>query len=260
MKLEMLYATHGDRINQLLLNLPEYNDKLKIMIVHQVDDLSHNMQHLFLHRPDVVYYMMLDKGVSKSRNYALQRASGDIILFCDDDVKYASDFVDVIIDEYIKREDVGSITFCYYTPISGIQARFKTFSYQHNLRTILSVGTIEVSARIADVRRVGALFPENLGAGSKFYCCDEPVFLSRLIKAGVLVEYRPFAICTHPDISSGLSIDNYHALMSRLICFRYIYGYFMGSALFSVFSVKNYKRLSFRYLLMSFFAIFIVKP
>lgn len=259
MELEMLYATYGDRVDQLLLNLPESSDKLKIIIVHQVDDVSHNAQHLFSHRSDVKYFMMLDKGVSKSRNFALQQATGDIILFCDDDVTYSDGFIDSIIDEYVKDSEVDSITFSYSTPTSGVLSKFKSYPYRHNLRSILSVGTIEVSARLAGVKRVGAFFPEDLGAGSKFYCCDEPVFLSRLIKSGLVVEYRPISICTHPDISSGLSIDNYEAIMSRLICFRYIYGYLSGSFLFFLFSVKNHRRLSPKYILMSFFSILIVK-
>lgn len=260
MELEMLYSTYGDRVNQLLLNLPESSDKLKIIIVHQVNDVRHNAQHLFLHRSDVKYFMMLDKGVSKSRNFALQQATGDLILFCDDDVTYSDCFIDSIIDEYIKDSVVDSITFSYSTPTSGVPPKFKSYSYRHKLRSILSVGTIEVSARLAGVKRAGAFFPEDLGAGSKFYCCDEPVFLSRLLKSGLIVEYRPISICTHPDLSSGLSINNYEALMSRLICFRYIYGYFSGSILLSLFAVKNFNRLSLKYLLMSMFSILIFKP
>lgn len=256
----MLYATYGDRVNQLLLNLPESSDKLKIIIVHQVDDVCHNAQHLFSHRSDVKYFMMLDKGVSKSRNFALQQATGDLILFCDDDVTYSDCFIDSIIDEYVKDSVVDSITFSYSTPTSGVLPRFKSYPYRHKLRSILSVGTIEVSARLAGVKRVGAFFPEDLGAGSKFYCCDEPVFLSRLVKSGLVVEYRPISICTHPDLSSGLSINNYEALMSRLICFRYIYGYISGSILLSLFAVKNFSRLSLKYLLMSMFSILILKP
>ncbi len=255
----MLYATYGDRINQLLLNLPESSDKLKIIIVHQVDDVCHNAQHLFSHRSDVKYFMMLDKGVTKSRNFALQQATADIILFCDDDVLYEN-FFDELIELYEKNPLISGITLNYSTPKYGISSKFKNKPYIHTLRTILSVGTIEVSVRLSSVRTSAAIFPEELGAGAKFYCCDEPVFLSRLIKCGFDMMYFPLSVGVHPDISSGLEINNYHALFSRLIAFRHIYGYFGGTAFFYLFCVKNFYKLSPKLLLISIFSIFNVSP
>lgn len=252
MILEMLYATHGKRIQDLINNLPQPNPKVKIMIVHQISEAEESAKSLFSHRHDVRYFPMFKQGVTKSRNFALDNAIGDVVLFCDDDVVYEGQ-LDKLLDLYKHDLSVGCVTGAYATPSRGILNKFASKSFKHTLRTILSVGTIEVSARLSAIKRTGALFPEDLGAGTKFHCCDEPVFLSRLIKGGVMVVYHPFKIGTHPDFSSGLDLNSYGALFSRLIAFRYIYGYLVGTILFYIFCFKKFRSISFSLLLRSFF-------
>ncbi|MCU8073655.1 glycosyltransferase family A protein [Shewanella sp. SM29] len=259
MILEMLYATCGERIFELLDNIPKPNPRLKILIVHQINSQNESVEHFFSERDDVRYFAMFEKGVTKSRNFALIHAIGDIVLFCDDDVVYAN-FVEKLIGIYESDSSVSGVTLSYTTPTFGRLPKFGNESFIHTLRTILSIGTIEVSVRLSSIRSSAATFPENLGAGSKFYCCDEPVFLSRLIKNGSKIIYSPLDVGMHPDISSGLGLNSYPALFSRLIAFRYIYGYISGTFLFHAFCFKNFYKLSPKLLVHSLFSIFIFNP
>lgn len=255
----MLYATCGKGIVELLDNIPKPNPRLKILIVHQISSQHESVEHYFKERDDVRYFSMLDKGVTKSRNFALTHAIGDIVLFCDDDVIY-TDFIDELIEIYARNPSVSGVTLNYSTPTFGVLPKFKKVSFVHSLSTILSIGTIEVSVRLSSVRTAGATFPEELGAGTKFYCCDEPVFLSKLIKFGSVIIYFPLTVGSHPDISSGLNFNSYPALFSRLIAFRYIYGYIFGTFIFYAFCLKNFHKVSPKLLFLSLFSIFIFKP
>ncbi|NLQ22800.1 glycosyltransferase family 2 protein [Shewanella sp. S-1] len=259
MILEMLYATCGERIFELLDNIPEPNPRLKILIVHQINSQNESVEHFFSERDDVRYFSMFEKGVTKSRNFALTHAIGDIVLFCDDDVVYTN-FVEQLIQIYEVNPSISGVTLSYSTPAFGVLPKFKKVSFIHTLSTILSIGTIEVSVRLSSVRSAGATFPEDLGAGTKFFCCDEPVFLSKLIKFGSKIIYFPLTIGLHPDVSSGLGLNSYPALFSRLIAFRYIYGYLFGTLVFYAFCLKNFHKLSPRLLFFSLFSIFIFNP
>ncbi len=258
MKLDMLYSTYQSRIYQLINNLPPFNPNVNIVIVHQVNDLAMDyldVTNIIRNRNDVVYIRSSTKGVARSRNIAINNSRSDIVLFCDDDVVYSCDFYNNIVGQY-NEYDCDFITFAISRfGVSGL-GRFGCTKKRHNLMSILSVGTIEVSVRRDFLIKNNILFPENLGAGEKYYLCDEPVFLSRCIKSKGHGIYIPKIICSHPDISSGSNFSDNNALKSRQLCFKYIFGRFIGAALYTIFIVKNINKVGFRKILFALIGIY----
>ena len=51
------------------------------------------------------------RGLSKSRNMALDNARGDIVLICDDDEELAEDYKEIILNAYKELPDAAAIVF-----------------------------------------------------------------------------------------------------------------------------------------------------
>lgn len=242
MTLDMLFSTFGERVEVLAKNLPQENEKVTLIICHQTTQkLSDSVKNIFEARNDVKYFALNSVGVTKSRNFAMEKSSADIIMFCDDDVQYSADVYENVSSAYISNPSYGFITFAYTKTGLGLH-KFSNSSFSHNSRTILNVGTIEVTCKRENLKNVKKWFPEDMGAGAKYYLCDEPVFLSRLLKSGLKGRYVPITIGEHPPESSGVGFKDINALVSRMYCFTRIFGSFVGRLLYLVFILKNYPR------------------
>ena len=242
MTLDMLFSTFGTRIIELAKKLPVEKDNVTIIICHQTTlDLSAEVKELLDSRKDIKYFALNSQGVTKSRNFAINKANSDVLIFCDDDVTYPDDLYDIISNAYIDNDNQDFITFSYIKTGLGLH-KFGNKKYEHNFKTILNVGTIEVTCKRKKLDSVKGWFPEDMGAGSRYYLCDEPVFLSRLLKAGLVGCYIPEIIGEHPPESSGIEFVDVNSLVSRLYCFVRIFGNIAGRLLYFVFIMKNFSR------------------
>lgn len=123
-------------------------------------------------------YSYNEKGLSKSRNKALEISDGDILLLCDDDVTYNKDYETIIKDEFEKNKDADIIVFNLESPNRKIRYDKKDKRvYFHNC---LRYGTYRVAMKkksIADIR-----FNEKFGAGAKYCNGEEGLFLYDCLK------------------------------------------------------------------------------
>ncbi|MEX9987897.1 glycosyltransferase family 2 protein [Providencia rettgeri] len=246
MKLSMLYATYEDRFNSLLDKIPEAHPDTEIIIIHQTYTPDNYLEDVkkFDARPDIKYISQSNTGVTKSRNLAIENSTGDILLFCDDDVIYEDNFQKTIINSFMNN-NVGFITFAYkHTSDSLWPEKFSSIKYNHSLYTILSVGTIQIACLKKYVLEFNIKFPEDMGAGSNYFLCDEPVFLSQFIKNKISGIYEPYVICLHPEESSGDIFNDFNAFYSRYLCFTRIFGKFNGRFIYLAYIMKNLKKFN----------------
>ena len=246
MKLEMIYSTFNDRIYNIIDNLPCFNLNTTLLIIHQISinkDYSKSIKKL-LDRTDIRYIATESTGVTKSRNIGIDNSTGDVLLFCDDDVIYKDNIYNTITRIY-ENKKIAFATFPYsYSDNLNVPApKFKSTSYNHSYKSILSVGTIEITCKRESLISNNIKFPEDMGAGTELFICDEPVFLSRLIKKNLTGIYIPTLICSHPRLSSGSIFNEKNAFLSRLLCFIKIFGNTSGRIIYLLFIMKNIKSL-----------------
>lgn len=74
-------------------------------------------------------YSYNEKGISKSRNKALEISDGDILLLCDDDVIYNDEHEKIIKEEFGKNKDADIIVFNLYSPNRKIRYDKKNKKY-----------------------------------------------------------------------------------------------------------------------------------
>ena len=245
----MLYSTFNNGIFSLMKKLPPKNDSVNIIIHHQVtneldEKYIHEIKFLLKERNDIEYHISNTKGVAINRNIAISKSYGDLILFCDDDVTYTTNFQNEILNQYIANPDMDFITFAYsHNPdMRSFASKFSPVSFKHNLKSILKIGTIEVSVRRSAIVNKNIKFPEDMGACAKYFLCDEPVFLSQLLKQKCNGMYCPIIIGYHPMESSGSTFNNHYAFASRYLCFTRIFGSFLGLGLYYLYLAKNFNK------------------
>ncbi|MEF1254506.1 glycosyltransferase family A protein [Vibrio sp. M260112] len=254
-KVEVLIATIDDRIFAILNKIKTIRD-VNFLIVHQCfdDTITLSASESISGYKNIRYFQQRKYGVAASRNLALDKAIGDILLFCDDDITFESGFLSTIEAAYNTYPNASAITFSVRElGKKSLTKAFKKYHFIHNKLSILKVGTIEITVKRKDLLADYHRFPENLGAGTQYPVCDEPVFLSRLMNSNLEVHYFPTCLLSHSLESSGAEIDTMGKLMSRMIAFRYIFGPLLGRFLFVVFCVKNFSKIqNFRWVYDSF--------
>ncbi len=150
-------------------------------------------------------YRMLsyaERGLSKSRNRALDAAQGDIVLLADDDIRYRRGISALLRAEFDRYPEAAAITFQYVDATSQRPTkRYGNVAHHHSRRTLLGVSSIEIALRPALLK--GVRFDERFGLGADLPCGEEALFLSSLLDAGAQVMYCPRVLCEHQGPSSG---------------------------------------------------------
>lgn len=127
-----------------------------------------------------------EKGLSKSRNVAIENAKEDIILFADDDVVYANNYETTIIDAYNKYPAADII--CFY--VESLNKKRKTkriktgkIGYIKSMRVV----SFEISCRRKSLIANNIKFDENFGIGAKNNRGEEQILLYEALKKGLNV-------------------------------------------------------------------------
>ncbi|HFO6010483.1 TPA: glycosyltransferase, partial [Escherichia coli] len=110
-------------------------------------------------------------GVTKSRNFLINKAKSNYIAFCDDDIYYFPNAISTVLDK-MEHENIDVATCMTITDDSKPLKNYASRDYHHNKRTILRVGTVEIICKRESILKTD-LFPEDMGAGALFPLCDE---------------------------------------------------------------------------------------
>ncbi|HBD1672974.1 glycosyltransferase family 2 protein [Escherichia coli] len=248
MKIDILLSTYGDRIlgiNRLIQSIDFSNCNL--IIAHQFKNKISSQAKTFIQKllhenNNISYYQLNSFGVTKSRNFLINKAKSNYIAFCDDDIYYFPNAISTVLDK-MEHENIDVATCMTITDDSKPLKNYASRDYHHNKRTILRVGTVEIICKRESILKTD-LFPEDMGAGALFPLCDEPVFLNNCLKQSLKVQFLSIPLCYHPNISSGSNLNRCYTI-ARGVCFRRIYG-MPALLLILIFSLKmklKYRKL-----------------
>ncbi|MEO3991188.1 glycosyltransferase family 2 protein [Pseudocitrobacter cyperus] len=247
MKLTILISTLASRVYGLKSVLDSVDIACYTIIIvqgHCDGDIKKYLQSLSKSYGSRILYSNT-VGVTSSRNIGINSCTTPYALFCDDDIQYVPGSLAKVISSFEENPDAAFLTYNVIDE-NGINLKqYPQTVIRHSKFSIMKVGTIEVAVNM-DICR-GVNFPEDMGAGKKLYCCDEPVYLSNIINklkdkknAGYHV---PLTLCIHPRISSGKSLKSRYALLTRWICFKRVYPFYQAPIVFIAFCVKNFRKI-----------------
>lgn len=168
---------------------------------------------------------MRSVGVAKSRNAAIERASGKYLLFADDDITFSESGIEQAV-EYFEANPDCAIVLTQAKDDSGA-LRKEYFNEIKPLRLTNSAraATYELMIRVDAFREKGIKFDEEFGAGAENYLGDEYIFISDALRAGLKGVHLPVVLATHPTESSGSRWGSEKDLSARQKVFSRVFGW-----------------------------------
>ena len=185
-----------------------------------------------------------DKGLSKSRNLALQKASKDLVILTDDDVVFQSSFEDLVLQAFNSNLNHDGFRFQYENENGIFPKKYpKRFLSKLSNFEILNASSVELVFKKDSVKSKGVLFDENFGLGSTFYMGEEAIFVSDAIKTGLTIGFVPKTILIHSDLSTGEKTSSSELYFVQSAVFYRIFGkmYLFWVALKLFFDLKQSK-------------------
>ncbi|WP_024589837.1 MULTISPECIES: glycosyltransferase family A protein [unclassified Pseudoalteromonas] len=188
---------------------------------------------------DITMISKKERGSSKSRNLAIENASGDICIIADDDVSYLENYESIVKDAYIKYPDADIITFQIQTTEGKpFKPNYSNEEYYHTKMSILKCASIEITFKRESIIKSGLKLDLEFGLGSKYRVHDEIIFLKDALDNGLKCVYIPLPIVIHPPESSGTDY-NEQLLFSKGAAFYRLFG--ISGLLYDLaFSIKKY--------------------
>lgn len=178
------------------------------------------------------------RGLSVSRNLALQHSKADICLLSDDDEVFCPGLENTVLSAYNSYPDADVIIFKmtnYPTKLGNKARRLKKYD-------LLRVASWQISFKTSSVKgKIG--FDTKLGAGTPNGAGEENKFLLDCHKAGLKIYYVPEEIASVAQVeSTWFSGYNQKYFFNRGKTTRYILGLPI-SVLYAVhFLILKYKR------------------
>ena len=181
-----------------------------------------------------------DKGLSKSRNMAIDYATGDICVIADDDLVYLPDAVQKITNEYRDDEKLDVAIFQVITPEGELYKKYNPKPFRiKKAWDQYQISSVEITFRRERVLEKGIRFNENLGLGAPYTSGEEALFIHDCVTKGLKVQYFPIPFVEHPKESSGKIYSKPNALSKGIVFFKL---FPLRCLLFDLyFSIKWYK-------------------
>ncbi len=147
---------------------------------------------------NVTYIETTQRGLSKSRNMAISKASGDVCILCDNDVEYVKDYDRIIDDAFLKYSDADVIVFFIKRP----ERQRPIFDSPRKMGylSVMKIFSPEIAFRREGIK--GISFNESFGAGAKYRMGEENLFLYECLKRGKKIVYVPEMIAAVRSVES----------------------------------------------------------
>ena len=175
--------------------LPRLNLDSDVVIVNQCDvnscvKLTDGREH------SVKFVSSTQRGLSRSRNMAIDNSSADICLLSDDDEVYAPDYATRLQQAYSDWPEADVVLF----QVAG--GRGKVYSdrpFRVGYLRALKFASWQISFKRSSVVSKGIRFDEQMGSGTGHGSGEEIKFLYDCLRRGLRLQYVPVEIATLVD-------------------------------------------------------------
>lgn len=217
MKLDVLLSCMYERDDALLRSSRITGDAVMV-----VQGDSEGEAEYVTERGRAKAYFLTERGLTKSRNFAIAHSQADLCLLCDDDEVFEPDYEEKIVSAYVALPHSDVIIF----KMKGRPASFPDKVKRLRFPLTMKVSSWQISFRRERLLAKGIRFDELLGAGSGNGAEEELKFLRDCERAGLRIYYVPAEIATVAQESStwfgGFTEQFFY---DRGATTRYILGY-----------------------------------
>jgi len=205
-KLEILVSTMNKTSLSFLESMFPYHklENLNILIINQTD-IGNKLVSSYNNIRIINSYI---KGLSKSRNLAIENAIGDVCLIADDDVEYSSNFENIIVSAFEKLQEASIIRFRIDTFSGEVYKTYpKTSKRLFKKKEIENTSSIEIAFKRKDIIENKITFNTFFGLGSSFPSGEEYLFLKDTLRKGLQIYFQNTVIVKH-KLESSTSNSN----------------------------------------------------
>ncbi|MDO4740179.1 MAG: glycosyltransferase family A protein [Eubacteriales bacterium] len=143
------------------------------------------------------------RGLSRSRNMALERAQAEFLWLCDDDVAVDPAAEQTILSAFAAHPEADAIAF--NVPSDTPDRPQRPIEQEHPLllRNSMRYPSYRFVYRLASLRKAGLRFDERFGSGSTFSNGEDSLFTAACLKAGLKLVAVPKEIARVRHADSG---------------------------------------------------------
>ncbi len=207
MNVEVLVsAVDCSDVRQLIKKM---NIQTDAIIVNQCNHIGYD--EIKFKNKKIKFYSFSERGVGLSRNNALMRATGDIVLFADDDEVLEDNYEEKIISEFEKNNKADMIVFDIFT-INKIN-RGSNFNIKGKKRVhkynCLRYGAVRFALKLNVVRKNNIYFSLLFGGGCKYGSGEDSLFIYECIEKKLNI-YTSSKIICKVDFSNSSWFKGYN--------------------------------------------------
>lgn len=218
-KLTIAYSTLPERIKGI--TYPERREDREILVlVQNIEESS----YVFTERSAKLVELK-NKGVAKSRNAALDRASGEFLLFGDDDMKFIESGIDEAIAYFEANPECAIILAQAVDESGALRKNYLNEITPLKLTNSARAATYEMLVRVDALKEKKIRFDEEFGAGTTNYLGDEYILIADALRAGLTGVHLPVKLAIHPKESSGSRWGSEADLLARAKVFTRVFGW-----------------------------------
>ena len=199
MKLELLLSTMNlkdETENNKLIQ--KMNVNINTLTINQITNKNIKETNNLTSKNKLI--SVRDKGLSKSRNMAINNSEADICIIADDDVIYKDNFQNIIQKEYEKNNKYDVICFFVESTNNNRKIKKMLTSKIGRLRA-MKMRSVEITFKRNSIIGKNIKFNENFGAGTACNRGEETIFLWECIKKGLKIKFinKKIAEVTYKD-------------------------------------------------------------
>lgn len=138
------------------------------------------------------YYSFAERGVGLNRNTTLMRATADLCLFADDDMRYVDGYNEILEECFGKYSDADILIFNLIekNPSRYIIRKPHRVWYHNYLR----YGTARIAIKLRSIKTKAIYFNQCFGGGTEYCHGEDNLFLTECLNKGLKIYAIPIFI------------------------------------------------------------------
>ena len=201
MTVQVLVATMHQKDYSLLEKMNIQSDSI---IANQCD--TNIIDNFTYHGHNISFLTFNDIGVGINRNNALMRASADICILADDDMRFVDGYEERVNKAFADHNTADVIIFNLIgNDRNGTNSVVKVGSMNY-----MKYGASRIAFRRKKLSYLGIYFNQNFGGGTGHSCGEDTIFLNNCLKAGLKIIHIPEAIAELDSSSESTWFKGYN--------------------------------------------------
>lgn len=182
MTLQVLIATMHQTDHSLLKKMNIQSDAI---VINQCD--RDEIERFTYNSHNILWISLNERGIGLSRNTALMRATADIVLFADEDVRYLDGYQQMIMSAFEKDSD-ADILLMDLEAVGAVKHRDNPYTSRRiKWYNSMHYGAVHFACRRESLFTKGLSYNLLFGGGAKYSCGEDSIFLAGALKAGLRV-------------------------------------------------------------------------